>query len=171
MRIREIVGLIAAVLSIISFCFSIYCYITVDRFEKMIIEFVLLEMDVSLTEPLDKAPVSNHVIDINGQIRIKLPSPTTDINLDLARRNIDVVPMVRPLSETNLWFVQTRPNIHKDGSFQGSVNIGDKEGRGIGVNFQIVVIAVPKGTIKQGQTFSDLPRGATSKTITVRRIR
>lgn len=170
MKIKEYIGFTAALISIASACISIYSYLYIDRFEKMITEFVLLEMDVSLTKPQDNYEVSNHVVDVNGQIHIKSVLPTTNINLDLARRNIDIVPMVRPLSETNTWFAQTRLNIYKDGSFQGSANIGDKEGKGIGVNFQIVVIAVPKGTIRQGQSFHDLPHGATSRIITVRRI-
>lgn len=172
-KIKENIGFVAALLSIASIVISVYSYFTVDKYRKMFEAIQPLEMDIAIDKPQDGAQVSHCVTEITGQIRIKLgyQSTRTDVNLEIAKRNIDIFPLVRPMSEANTWFAQTKPLIGSDGSFQSSVNIGDKEGRGIGMNFQIAVIAVPKGTIHQGDTFRDLPPyGASSKVITVRRI-
>lgn len=57
-----------------------------------------------------------------------------------------------------------------DGTFTLSVNIGEKGGRGINVDFQIVVLALPKGKARQGLELPDLPAyGGASQIVTVRR--
>ena len=152
---------------------SVYSHLRIDKFQKMIDDIRPLEMDIALERPQDGFEVSDYVVEIGGQVRIKSTAhpSRSDINLEIAKRNIDIVPMVRPLSETNVWFAQTKPIIGRDGSFQGSAYIGDKKGRGIGVTFQIVVVAVPKGTVRQGDTFRDLSvYGASSRVVTVKRV-
>lgn len=52
-----------------------------------------------------------------------------------------------------------------------AVNLGDSTGRGIDLDFQIVLVALSQDSVKQGQAFADLPSGsAQSPVLTVRRV-
>ena len=100
---------------------------------------------------------------------VESPPP---MNLVLGDKNVELVPFVRPLSEAKWWWAQATPLVHRDGTFEGSVFIGEKRGSGVGVNFQIAVLAVPKGSITEGDRLTNLPFSyATSNVVTVRRIR
>jgi len=173
-KFTQIVGFISAVLSIAAICLAVYNNLKVDRLQQHFEAIKPLKMEISISKPEDGSEIRDFVTEVSGQIIIKSPDNTaqkTETNITIAEKGIEVFPLVRPLSEANIWYAQTKPSINKDGIFTGSVNIGDKEGRGIGVRFQIVMLAVPKGTIRQGDTFRDLPPyGCASKTVTVRRI-
>jgi hypothetical protein len=172
-RILKTVGFVAAVLSIAAIIVSAMTYLKVDRLQRLFEEIRPLELEISLIEPESGAEIRGYVTEVEGQITLarRDSDQDIDVNLTLAQRDIDVVVLVRPLSEANLWWAQTKPAIDRKGYFQGSANIGDKEGRGVGIDFQIIVIAVPRGAIAQGDTFRDLPTyGAASRMVTVRRI-
>jgi len=171
-KLKTWVQLIGAIFSILAFLLSAVAFIRVDRLEELFDKIGPLEVQLSLSEPEDGTEVEHYVIEIAGQITVAAHEPVSslDVNLTLAERDIDIVPLVRPLSEANLWWAQTKPVIDRKGYFQGSVNVGDKDGRGVGEDFQIVVIAVPRGAISQGDTFRDLPTfGAASRIVTVKR--
>jgi hypothetical protein len=172
-KLMKIIQFLSAVLSIIAIAVSFYSYLSVSRLQQHFEAIKPLEMHITITKPEDRAILFHYVTTLEGQIALKTNAwkgNDQDVNIELAQRNIDIVPLVRPLSEANLWYAQTRPAIRKDGQFQGSMNLGGKEGRGVGVDFQILIIAVPNGTISQGATFRDLPPyGNASSIITVRR--
>ena len=160
-----------AVLAILAGCWYWHSLRKEARAQRWLNAVAPLEMEISLERPVDGAGVAGYVVDLVGHIRIKSrgSSSRTDVNLEVAKRNIEIVSMVRPLSETGLWFVQTKPAIRPDGRFHGSLNIGSRDGLGVGVRFQIVVLAVPRDSVSA--LYRDLPAsGVCSNVVTVRRL-
>lgn len=173
-KIKDIINLFASVLSIVAIVISCYNYFAIDRIQQHLVDIKPLMLEISITKPEEMAKLSGSVINIEGQITMGniTDNPNNDVCIGLAQRKIDIVPLVRPLSETNLWYAQTKPAINRNGHFDSSVNLGDNKGHGIGIDFQILVLAVPKGSINQGMIFRDLPPyGNASRMITVRRIK
>lgn len=171
-RFKEWIGFIAAVLSIGAIGLSAYNHFRVDELREFYNVVKPLKLEISLSQPVDSAEVSNCVTGISGHVRIQ-PTETspvgTDINMTLGEREIEIVPFVRPLANF-LWYPQTRPTITPDGVLTGSVILGDKEGRGIGEDFQVVLLAVRAGEIRPGYPLPDLPQhGCASNTVTVKR--
>ena len=171
-KFKEWIGFCAAVLSIGAIVLSAYNHFRVDELQEFYSAVKPLKLELSLSQPLDSTEVSNCVTGITGHVRIQ-PTGTspvgTDINMTLAERKIEIVPFVRPFANF-LWYPQTRPTITPEGVLTGSVILGDREGRGIGEDFQVVVLAVRAGEIRPGYPLPDLPQhGCASNTVTVRR--
>ncbi|RLB91596.1 MAG: hypothetical protein DRH50_10830 [Deltaproteobacteria bacterium] len=170
-KFKEWVGFIAAVLSIGAIVLSVYNYFTIDKLQQFYANVKPLGMEIVLSEPNDGAEVGDCVTKILGDVRIRAAETsvvTTDINITLAEQKIEVIPFVRPRG--NLWYAQARPVISPKGILTGSVILGERDGRGIGDNFEIVVLAVSEGTVQRGDSFKDLPlHGCASNTVTVKR--
>ena len=160
-------------LSIIAVVISVVSYLRVDHIQQMMDEIEPLEIEIRIQKPENHTEIFHYVVEVTGQISLKHDlgrKGITDVNIELSRRKIDLIPFVRPLSEANLWYAQTRLAIGRNGYFQGSVNLGTKEGDGVGIDFQIVILAVPINTVSQGRTYRDLPPyGSASRIITVTR--
>lgn len=178
-KLKNNIFIISAIFSTIACILSIFTFIisrvNEDKLQKLIDKVGPVNIEISILSPKDGSEIVNYVAGISGKIIFKSlldNNAKKDVILEFANKGIDIIPLVRPLSEANIWYAQTKPAITKEGDFHGSINIGDKEGRGIGINYQIIVIAVQKGTIKQGHTFRDLPAYLSAAgIITIKRIR
>lgn len=88
----------------------------------------------------------------------------------LDRDQIAIVPLVRPLVNGTQWWVQERPKIHPDGTVEGALSLGDQQGLGVGIAFEVVIVAVPRGSLLRGEKLSELPLSyASSERIVLRR--
>jgi len=167
-----ILGLLAAIVSILA-------YFKVgevqDDLEALISEAKGWQVTISLAEPQNGTRVEGFVTRIAGSVDLRataaeMKSPPT-MNLALQDKHVELVPFVRPLSEAKWWWAQAGPVVRQDGGYEGSVFIGERTGAGIGVDFQIIVLAVPQGSVTEGDRVSNLPFSyAASDTVTVRRV-
>lgn len=147
-----------------------------DDLEALITEAKKWQVTISLAEPQNGTKVEGFVTRIAGSVDLRttaaeVKSPPS-MNLALQDKRVELVPFVRPLSESKWWWAQADPVIRQDGGYEGSVFIGEKTRAGIGVDFQLIVLAVPQGTVTEGDRVSNLPFFyAASNTVTIRRVR
>lgn len=179
-RLWQSLNTTALVLSILASSVAILAYLEARGARKdlkaLIEEGKKWEVSLRLLEPADRAEVFGYVTRIAGSIEfrttaVEVQSPSK-VNLALEEKNVELVPVVRPLSEAKWWWVQASPLVRQDGTFEGSVFIGEKTGIGIGVEFQLAVLAVPKGSMSEGARLVNLPFSyVASNTVTVRRAK
>jgi hypothetical protein len=172
-KTKEIVFFLGAIFGIFASGISIYNFGKINYIESI---FKISEsLEINLSEPKDGTEVSSRATRITGRINLKtsaddnnLPSGVHSL---LARHKIELVPFVKPLSEEKFWWAQSSPVVQQNGIFTGSVFLGE-ERNGVGNDFQIIVLAVPKGTTPEGSRILNLPFNSTaSNTITVKRVR
>ena len=167
-------SIVSSTVALASAAIAIWSFLQVGGLKQLYEDTRRLEMRMTISSPLDMATISGTPLPWRGKVEIR---PTADsifkgnTTLELAERAIRIVPFVRPLGSENLWWTQTAATIDANGGLSGSVNLGDSTGRGIGLDFQIVLVALPQDSVQQGQTFADIPSGsAQSPVLTVRRV-
>jgi len=83
---------------------------------------------------------------------------------------VALVPLVRPLVDPLTWWVQAQPMVLDGGFFQGVVSMGEENGAGVGLEFELTVVALPDDVLAPGQQLQELPSSlAASQIVTVRR--
>lgn len=169
----------ALCLGISSLIVSIAGYWRSDQIQKMNRAEKNWETALNITEPPDGADISGRVLNVSGRAIFR--SPVQDIeskvkvNFALYQHQVELVPFVRPLSESspdvNRWWVQPGPTVNQNGSFSGTIFVGNNEPADIGKKFQIVILAIPKKSVSEGDTFVNLPFSyVASNIITVKKI-
>lgn len=168
--IGVMLGLFAAIISIVTF-------LKVDRLEEYFREARGWKVTLSLSEPTTDAEINGYITRIAGTVDFRASATDAEsppkMNLALREHKVALVPFVKPLSEAKWWWAQRSPVVHEDGSFEGSVFIGEPDGDGVGIEFQIVVLAVPMGSVSEGDRVVNLPSSnvATSDLVTVKRVK
>lgn len=163
-----------AILGIIASLTSIWAILKIDRFEELAERAKSWKLSIALSNPRNGTPVFGSTLRIFGQIEFRIAAADDEfkarINLSLSKEKIDLVPYVRPISESKWWWAQPMPFIHQDGSFEGLVFIGEKQFTGQ-VEYQVIILAVPKGTSPEGSRSVNLPFFyAASNAITLTRV-
>ena len=121
-------------------------------------------------KPADGSNVTSHMVTIRGRIVIPGMKSRDSVVNALRQKGLEVVAFVRPMS-MNTWWAQPAPVINPDGRFFGMVYFG-QQSVGRGERFGVVLLAVPRGTIKTGQQFLTLPRNSgMSKVVEIKRSR
>lgn len=173
-RVWKIVSGLGLVLGIVSSVISIRSATKINQIEGLARQARDWKITIELTEPKEGLKVSSHVAKIAGKATFQATAANDQsnpsVNLILEENQVELVPFVKPLSESKWWWVQAGPVVHQDGAFDGTVFDGERDGAGIGVEFQIVILAVPKGTISEGDKLVNLPFSyAASNVVTVKR--
>lgn len=97
-------------------------------------------------------------------------APPAATSLLYQQAGIELVAFVRPLVEPTVWWVQPRLRLSGDGSFEGTLSLGDEHGAGAGLEFEIQVLALPRGTFAPGDQLGSAPSGySTSRTVRIKR--
>lgn len=174
-KIWNIVSATGLLLGIVASIISIVTFLRVDKIEELVRRAKDWKIVLDLSEPQNGAEMTGPVIRIAGRTDFRTTAIEVEsnprVNLALAQNQVELVPFVRPVSEAKWWWVQPSPVVRQDGSFEGSVFIGESGGAGIGIKFQIVVLAVPKGSVREGDKLVNLPFSyAASNIVTVKRI-
>jgi hypothetical protein len=171
-----------------------------DRINDLVADASGWYVSVSLSGPPSGADVEGHMIQITGKIEFQDTAKTFgDVALALQHRRVDLLPFVRAARVDGWWaqasvLIRSQPSpsagppaspdpsaaatdatctnsSHPCGTFTGTVQLGEL-GIGIGEQFQIVVLALPKASVSKGDKLNNLPFSyATSQGITVRRTR
>ncbi|MCK4946956.1 MAG: hypothetical protein KAQ99_07835 [Candidatus Aureabacteria bacterium] len=176
MKLWEIVSSSGLILGIFASIISIYTFLRVKRVEKLASMAKNWIINVKLSEPENGAEVSGYIVKISGNVDFRTTAAQVEsnsrVNLALQEKQVELVPFVKPLSHVKWWWAQSKPVVSQDGRFEGGIYIGEKEGAGIGVDFQIVVLALPNKAVKEGCKFVNLPFYYTASDIlTVKRVR
>lgn len=179
-RMLRPLTILALVLSILSSFLAIWAFIEARSARKGLQAFIeegrKWRLSLTLKEPTDRAEIAGYVARIAGLVDFRTTATEVvsapKLNLVLEEKHVKLVPFVKPLSEAKWWWAQANPLVREDGSFEGSVFIGDKAGAGVGVEFQLAVLAVPKGSVSEGDRLVNLPFSySASNMVTVRRVR
>ena len=169
-----ILGIVATSIAIVSAAISVRTYLATSALREHIEAIAPLGLRIAISSPDKETPVKNFVVELKGQVSIQ---PTynslnrPDVNLELLAREVELIPFVRPLSGAGVWYAQTKPSIAPDGSFTGSIYLGESNGPGENMDYQVVVCALPAGTVQEGDKYPDLPAsGSASPLIKVHRV-
>lgn len=174
-HVFQLLTLVSLALGIVSNVVGVWAHIEARQVRddlETLLESKNWELSLKLEEPVEGSQVSGYVTRIAGaaNFRTTAVATNTKINLLLEEKRIALVPLVRPLSG-KWWWVQARPLVLPDGSFEGTVFVGDKES-GADSEFQLTVLAVRKRSVSEGDRFAELPFFYTAtKTVTIRRLR
>jgi hypothetical protein len=176
MNLWKIVSSIGLILGIIASIISIWTFLRIGQIEEHARKARDWIIILELSEPPNGSEISGHVARIAGTADFRATAAQVQsspkVNLSLQENRVDLVPFVRPLSEAKWWWAQSIPVVRQDGGFEGSVFLGEQGGAGIGIDFQVVILAVPKGSVSEGNKFLNLPFSyAASNTVTVKRVR
>jgi hypothetical protein len=164
-RVGRYLNLAAVILGILANIVALFAFLqarkTNENLKAFIEEGKQWELSIKLLQPANGSSVVGYVTRVVGSVDIRTTaaemSSPPKMNLALQNKKVELVPFVRPLSEAKWWWVQASPVVRQDGSFEGSVFIGESSGAGVGVDFQIVVLAIPKGSVTEGDKLSNLP--------------
>lgn len=164
----KIVGIAGLILSIISSIIAISAYVKVDRLEDLARRAKDWKIAVNVSEPKNKAEISGDAVMIVGKGDLRTTAAQVEsspaVNLVLEENRVELVPFVRQMSENNSWAVQPKSVVRQDGGFDGVIVLGDR-----GYEYQIIVLAVPSGSVK-GDQLMDLPFSyAVSNSVVVKR--
>jgi hypothetical protein len=150
-------------------------YVRTGDFQKLIDNTIALELRLSLTSPTNDSQIASTPTAWTGQVEIHSSTSgvrPANLTVELARRGIEIVPFVRPVSAENFWYAQSSAAIGATGALTGMLNFGDASGRGIGLSFQVVLASVAVGSVTPGDTLANLPPNtAESSVITVTRAK
>ena len=123
---------------------------------------VTWSLSVHLSEPFKSHGIrSGHQLSIRGYVHFRprgTSSTLTDgssVRAALRREGIQIVPFV--LSRKSEWWPQGGLEIQDDGTFLGTVCIGDNQGRSVGHDFEVVVCAVSHDTVVWNKPLTKLP--------------
>ena len=175
-RVWKIVIAAGALLGIVASLISIWTILRVDRLEHLVARAKHWKISIHLSEPQNGSETVGYIVRLRGNVDFRIAATHDEsnpmINLSLSKEKVDIVPLVRPLSEAKYWWTQSSPVVRQDGTFEGSVFLGEKGGADIAIEFQVIALAVPKGSSLEGTKLTNLPFFyAASNTITVKRIR
>jgi hypothetical protein len=173
----NVVAFIGVLLGLFASTISLVTFFKVDRLEEYFKKAEGWKVNLNLAEPTTGAETNGYMARIAGTVDFRATATEVEsppkMNLALREHKVALVPFVKPLSEANRWWAQPSPVVHEDGSFEGSVLIGDREGQGVGIEFQVVVLAVPMGSVSEGDRVVNLPPGnvGTSNVVIVKRVK
>src|SRR5271157_126084 len=164
----------ASAVAIVSAVFAALAFVRTSDLQRLYEATRYLELRLTLTSPKDGAQLQGTPVPWTGALEIR-PSAITEFKgnatLELAERGIQIVPFVRPVSSHNLWWAQSAAALDANGALSGVLNLGESQGSGVGLSYDVVLISVPVGAVKQGQRFADLPQhSAGSSVVTVTRV-
>ncbi|MBM4185527.1 MAG: hypothetical protein FJ207_15125 [Gemmatimonadetes bacterium] len=133
-----------------------------------------LRISLEIVEPTNQSEAHGAELRIGGNVSVAhtrdAPSPDS-VEQILTQSEIEIVPIARALGYPTQWWVQMRPMVRPDGRFDGVVWVGEPNGVGVGLDFEIVVLAVPRGSLQKGETVAEIPLNyATSSPISVKRV-
>ncbi len=173
----NVVASLGVILGLFASTISVATFFKVDRLEKYFWEAHGWKVSLDLSEPATGAEIGGYITRIAGSVDLRATAMDAEspprMNLAMREHKVALVPFVKPLSEAKWWWAQPSPLVHEDGSFEGSVFIGEREGDGAGIEFQIVVLAVPMGSVSEGDRVVNLPSSnlATSNVAVVKRVK
>jgi hypothetical protein len=116
-------------------------------------------LELTLSEPANGSQLKTHLVDVRGTISYEpfREPPVSSVRLQLASSQIEVVSMVRPIAEPLRWWPQPEPAIADDGGFNATVRVGRPAPETDGGRYEIIVLAVPRGSISRTDTYEVLP--------------
>ena len=174
-RIHMAVSIGASVIAILSAVVAVAAYFKTGALQKLIDDTRRLDLRLSMVSPADGSEQNGAVVSWTGRLDLQVPvGARNNLNatLELAERQIQIVPFVRPLSADNRWWEQSAAAVDASGTLSGSLNLGAPDGTGVGLSYQVVLLVVRADAVSQGRTFTDLPpHSGASAVITVRRIK
>jgi len=150
----KIVSITGLLLGIISSIIGISAYVKVDRLEdaRRARDW---KITVNISEPNNRYQIPGDAVMIVGKGDLRTTAAQVEsspaVNLVLEQNSVELVPFVRQVSKKQLWAVQAKPAVRQDGGFDCLIVLGD-----MGYEYQIIVLAVPSGSIKVDQLM-DLP--------------
>ena len=157
----KIVSILALLVGVIASIITIVTWLKVDHIEDLARAARDWEIALVLSEPQPGTEISDFVIRLTGKVDFCVMAAQVEsnsrVNLTLKENRVELVTCVKPLSEAKWWWVQTNPVVREDGHFEGSAFIGERMGTSKGVEFQIVVLAVPRGSMCEGDRHINLP--------------
>lgn len=141
----------------------------VDRLEDVVRRAKEWKLDVKI-DPPQASETPNNAILITGTGDLRTTAAQMEsgpaVNLVLEENRVELVPFVRQVSNKTSWAVQSKLLVRQGGYFDGVVFLGDE-----GYQYQIVVLAVPSGSVEIGQ-LEELPFSyAASNSVVVKRVR
>lgn len=126
------------------------------------------KLAISIKEPSNESSASEQALMVIGKCDFRTTAvemennPAT--NLDLEKNKVELVVIVRQISRTTVWAVQTKPIVRQDGGFDALTILGEK-----GYKYQIVVLAVRAGSIKAKELVQAPSCYAASDSVTIKR--
>ncbi len=166
---------IGAILGLISSLIAILMYLKLRKAKEFIQKSRHWLITINITNPMDNSEHKDYVLEISGKFDFLVSAMDVvqfhNLNLALIENQIELVPIVKPLSDSKYWWIQSSLIVDQDGNFKGSVFLGEKSGAGRGIKFHIVVLAIPKKSVSEGKTMINPPVSyGVSQIITVKRI-
>lgn len=157
----EIIAAIGIILGIIANIIAIIVFFKTRKIESLIGPAKEWTIKLSITEPANKSDLKGYISGLSGNIGFFVSTlqfeGSPKVNLFLSENKVEIFPLVQPLADGNFWWVQPKPLIQQNGDFSGSIYIGEKNGKGVGVVFQVALVAVPLGSIKEGEKLKEAP--------------
>jgi hypothetical protein len=165
----KIISLIALVLGLVASIIAIWTFLKVDRLEDVARRAKDWRIAVNLSEPKNTSEIFSIAVMAVGKCDLRITAAQVEsnpaMNLVLAENRVELVLFVRQVSKAQPWSVQSKPLVGRDGAFDGLIFLGDK-----GYDYQIVVLAVPSGSVKDKQ-LTELPFSfAASNSVVVKRV-
>lgn len=150
-----ILGIVASVL-------SIWAFLRVGSLSKFIDEAQSWAISIEITKPQNEKHTSGFVVRISGKVKFRTTAneskSNVKTNLALHIKKIEVVQFVRPILKAEcVWYLQSKPIVYQDGSFEGLAFLSDENIDDLGIEHQIITIAVPKGIINDHLKYKELP--------------
>jgi hypothetical protein len=127
-------------------------------------------LQLSIDSPANGEEIPSWTVALVGRVAVEGEPGRQAVDTLLGDRDIAIVPFVRPLTDQTHWWAQEQPVVHGDGTLEGTLSLGDQQGLGVALRFQVVLLALPRNVALRGEKFIDLPPGyATSPQITLKR--
>ncbi len=160
-RLHMSASVVSSTVAILSALIAGVAYFRTGDFQRLVDDTKQLELRLAFVNPKNGTDVQGTPVPWTGRVEVRSPNNSVlkgNVTVELSEKGIQIVPLVRPVAAENLWWAQSAATIDSSGTLGGVLNFGDLTGRGIGTKFQVVLISVKAGAVKQGETYADLPR-------------
>jgi len=128
-----------------------------------------VRLSLELEEPADGTTAQGWRVPWRGRVVLRAPDGAPARVLE--RHDIAIVPLVRPRGKDPRWWVQGEARLRSGGRLEGDLALGEPQGRGVGVVYDVLIVAVPRGSARRGDVLAQLPfTYATSQVVAVRRL-
>ncbi len=148
----------ASIAGILGLALSIYIFFAVKDTKNLLENFDDFKtLSVELTTP--SGDIQSHLFSFSGLLEFEpyRPSKITSVRLLALQNNLELVAMVRPQAEPLRWWPQPPPALADNGGFSGTARLGEAGGIAGTLQFELVVLVAPAGSIIYRETYESLP--------------
>jgi hypothetical protein len=175
--IWQTISAIGLIVGIVASALSIRAFYKVGDLTEFIDGILPLIISIEITNPTNEKNTDSFVVRVSGKVKFRTTPTGRDLelntNLTLNTKNIELLQFVRPILKNEcVWYLQSKPIVYQDGSFEGLAFLIDNSNSDMDVEHQIITVATPKGIVNDQLKYNELPSNiAVSNIVSLTKIK